>query len=74
MAHLLPEIPGCPANRVLHAVVLGDVAPAAAAALRAEQLLHPFVGEHQHLVGLDQQLGPAAVHAALLQLFRGEQM
>ena len=39
MGHLLPELTGCPAHRVLHAVVLGDVAPAAAAALRAEQLL-----------------------------------
>ena len=74
MGHLLPELTGCPAHRVLHAVVLGDVAPAAAAALRAEQLLQPFIAEHQHRIGLNHEQGPLVVHAALPQFLRLEEM
>jgi hypothetical protein len=50
------------------------MAPAPAAALRAEQLLHPFVAEHQHRIGLDHQLRPFVTHPPRLQLLRREQM
>jgi len=66
MSHLLPQIPRRPAHCVLQPVVPGDVAPAAAAALRAEQLLQPFIAEHQHRVGLNHQLSLAVAHAPLL--------
>ena len=74
MRDLLPEIPGCPAHGVLHAVVLDHVAPAARSALRAEQLLKPFVAEYQHWIGLDHELGGFMRHAPGLELFRLEQM
>jgi hypothetical protein len=57
-----------------HPVDPGDMAPAAAAALRAEQLLQPFIAEHQHRIGLDHQLCPFVAHAPRLQLLRREQM
>ena len=44
VGHLLPQLPRRPAHRVLHPVVLGYVAPAAASAGRAEQLFQPLVG------------------------------
>ncbi len=50
------------------------MAPAAAAALRAEQLLQPFVAEHQHRIGLDNQLRPFVGHSPQFQLFLREQM
>ncbi len=74
MGHLLPEVAWGPAHRVQNPVDPGDMAPAAAAALRAEQLLQPFVAEHQHRIGLDHQLRPFVAHAPRLQLFRREQM
>ena len=71
---LLPEIPGCPAHGVLHAVVLDHVAPAARAALRAEKLLKPFVAEYQHWISLDHELGGFVRHTPGLELFRLEQV
>jgi len=74
MGHLLPQIPRSPAHRVFHPVVFGDVAPAAPSALRAEQLLQPFIAEYQHRVSLDHQLGPSVAHAPFPQLLRREQV
>ena len=74
MRHLLPELPRCPPHRVLHAIVLSHMAPAARAALRAIQLLKPFVAEYQHWIGLDHELGGFMRHAPGLELFRLEQM
>jgi len=74
MGYLLPQIPRSPAHRVLHPVLFGDVAPAAAAALRTEQLLQPFIAEHQYRIGLNQQLRLAVAHAPLLQLLRRDQV
>jgi hypothetical protein len=74
VGHLLPEFARGPAHRVQYPVDPGDMAPAAAAALRAEQLLQPFVAEHQHRIGLDHQLRPFVAHAPRLQLLRREQM
>ncbi len=74
MGHLLPEVARRPAHRVQHPVDPGDMAPAAAAALRAEQLLQPFIAEHQHRIGLNHQLRPFVAHAPRLQLLRREQM
>jgi hypothetical protein len=72
--HLLPEVARGPAHRVQHPLDPGDMAPAAAAALRAEQLFQPFVAEHQHRIGLDHQLCPFVAHPPRLQLLRREQM
>jgi len=74
MGHLLPQVPRRPAHRVLHAAVFGDVAPAAAAALWAEQLLQPFIAENQHRVGLKHQLGLSVAHTPLLQLLWRQQV
>ncbi len=74
VGHLLPEVTRGPAHRVQHPVDQGDMAPAAAAALRAEQLLKPFIAEHQHRIGLDHQLCPFVAHPPRLQLLRREQM
>jgi len=73
MGHLLPPLRRRQAHRVLHTAVFGDVSPAAAAALRAEQLLQPFVAEHLHWIGLNQQLSLSVAHATMLQLLRREQ-
>jgi hypothetical protein len=59
---------------VLNAVVLDHMAPAAAAALWAEQLLKPFMAQHQHRVGLNHQAGPLVGHAPLLKLLRAQQV
>ena len=56
MGHLLPELPRRPAHRVPHCIMFDHVAPTAGATLRAEQLLQPFVAEHQHGVSVDDQL------------------
>ena len=74
MGDLLPEVLWCPAHGVLHAVVLDHMAPATRAALRAEQLLKPFVAEYQHWIGLDHQLGGFVRYTPGLELFRLEQM
>lgn len=74
MGHLLPEVPRCPAHRVSNLVVLDHVAPTAAAAFGAEQLLQPFIAQHQHRVGVDDQLRFLGVHAPLLQLLWLQQM
>jgi len=74
MGRLLPQLPRRPAHRVLHPVVPGDVAPATVAALRAEQLLQPFIAEHKHRVGLNHQLSLSVAHAPFLQLLRREQV
>jgi hypothetical protein len=74
MGHLLPQVARGPEHRVQHPVDPFDMAPAAATALRAEQLLQPFVAEHQHRIGLDHQLRPVVAHAPSFQLFRREQM
>ena len=55
-------------------VVLGDIAPTAATALRVEQLLEPFIAEHHHRVSLDHQLGLAEAHPPFPQLLRREQV
>ena len=72
--HLLPQLPGGPTHRVQHPIVLVHMAPAAAAALRAEQLLQPFVAEHQNGIGLDHQPGPSPTHPPLAQLLGAEQV
>ena len=74
MGHLLPEIPRRPVHRVCHLVVLNHMAPTAAAALRAEQLLQPFVAQHQHRIGTEDQLRFFGIDAPLLQLLRLQQM
>ena len=56
------------------ALLLRDVAPAAAAALRAEQFLQPFVAQHQHRVGINHQLRPPVAHAPGLEFLRREQV
>ena len=58
MRHLLPQLPESPAHCVVHFVVLDHMAPVQAPALGAIQLLQPFVAEHQHWIGVDDQLGP----------------
>lgn len=50
------------------------MAPAARAALRAEQLLKPFVAQHQHRIGLDHKLCGLVRHTPGLELFRLEQV
>ena len=74
MGDLLPEIPGRLAHGVPHTVVLNHMAPAARAALRAEQLLKPFVAEYQHWIVLYHELGGLVRHAPGLELFRLEQV
>ncbi len=74
MGHLLPEVALRPAHRVADPIVLRHMAPAVAAAGRAEQLLQPFVAEHQHRVGLDHQPRFLVAHAPLLELLGGEQV
>ena len=74
MGDLLPEIPGCPAHGVLHAVVLDHVAPVTRAAPLAEQLLKPFVAEYQHWLGLDHQLGGFVGHPPRPELLGAQQM
>ncbi len=74
MGRLLPQLARGPAHRVDRPVDPGDVAPAAAAALRAEQLLEPFVAEYQHGISLDDQLRPFLTHSPRLQLFWCKQM
>ncbi len=74
MGHLLPQLPRRPVHFVQHPVDPLDMAPAAAAALRAEQLLQPFIAEHQHRIGLNHQLCSFVAHAPCLQLLRREQM
>ena len=74
MGDLLPEFPRRPAQLMHHSVDPGDVAPAARAALRAEQLLQPLVAEHQHGVGLDHQLGRFVGHAPGFELLRAQQV
>ena len=57
-----------------HLVVAHHMAPAAGAALRAEQLLQPLVAEHQHRVGLDHQSRPLVAHAPLPEFLRLQQV
>ena len=74
MGHLLPQLPRRPVHGVKHSVVFDYMAPEAAGALRAEQLLQPFVAQHQNWVGIDEQLRFFGIHASLLQLLRLQQM
>ena len=74
MRDLLPQLPRRPAHLMHHSVDPGDVAPAARAALRAEQLLQSLVAQHQHRVGLDHQLGRFVGHAPGFELFRPQQV
>ena len=74
MGHLFPQLPRSPAHRVLHCVVFGHMEPAAVAALGAEQFFEPLVAQHQHRVGIDDQLRFSGIHASLLQLLRLQQM
>ncbi len=74
MCHPLQEVARGPAYRVQHSVDFGDMAPAAAAALRAEQLLKPFVAKHQKRIGLDYQPRPLVAHSPSLQLLWPKQM
>ena len=48
--------------------------PAAAAALGAEQFFEPLVAQHQHGVGIDDQLCFFGIHPTLLELLRLQQM
>ena len=74
MGHLLPETSRCPAHRVYHRILFDHMAPTAAAAFRAEQLLKSFVAKHQHRVDVDDQLRLLGRNAALLKLLRLQQM
>ena len=74
MGHLLPQLPRCPAHRVPHRIVFDHMAPTAVAAFRAEQLLQPFVAQHQHRVGVEDQQRLLCRNAALLKLLRLQQM
>ena len=74
MGHLFPELPRCPSHRVGDLVMFDHVAPVAATALGAEQFLQPFVAQHQHGVGIEDQLRLLGIDAALLQLLRLQQM
>jgi lipopolysaccharide/colanic/teichoic acid biosynthesis glycosyltransferase len=74
MRHLLPQVARRPAHVMAHLVVAHHMAPAAGAALRAEQLLQPLVAQHQHRVGLDHQPRPLVAHAPLLEFLRLQQV
>ena len=52
----------------------GDMAPAAGAAGRAEELLEPLIAQHQHRICLDHQPGLLIGHAPGLKLLSGEQV
>jgi len=43
-------------------------------ALRAKQLLQPFIAEHQHWVSMEHQLGSLFRHAPLLEFFHAQQV
>ena len=68
MGYLLPEFPGCPPHCVGHLVVLNHMAPTGAAALRAEELLEPFVAEDKHRIGINDQLCCLSAYSPLLKL------
>lgn len=74
MGHLFPELPWRPPHRMACLVVLDHMAPVAAAALRAEQLLEPLIAQHQHRIGVDDQPCLSVVDSPLLELLRGEEM
>ena len=50
------------------------MAPAVASALRAVELLQPFVADHQHWVSIDHQSRPLVAHAPGFELFEIEYM
>ena len=74
VSHLLPEIPGSPTNRVDDFVVLDHMTPTTRTAFRAKQLLQPFIAQHQHWLGVDNQFRFFRFHPPLLQLVRLQQM
>ena len=70
---MLSEIPLFPAHRVANPVLLDYMASAASVALGAEQD-SPLGAQHQHRLGVDDQLRFFGSHVPLLQLFRLQQM
>ena len=69
MGHLLPELLGCPAHRVLIRGMFDDVAPMVAAALFAEQLFKPLVAYDKHWISMNHKSCGFGSHATLLQCF-----
>ena len=72
--HPFDHIAPCPAHRVRDLVVFDYLAPMAAAAFGAEQFLQPFIAQHQHWLGVDNQFRFFRFHPTLLQLVRLQQM
>ena len=54
--------------------MLNYMAPVALAANRAEQLLQPFITEHQHWVSIDNELCLFCAYTPLLELLGLQQM
>ena len=63
-----------PSARCVPRGCTGSQAPAARAALQAEQLFKSFVAQHQHLIGLDHQLGGFVGHPPCLELLGFEKV
>ena len=74
MGNLLPEFRWCPLDRVRVPLPLNDVTPACTAAFRAEQLLQPFIAQHQYGIGIDHKLCAFVAHATGFEFCRREQV
>ena len=67
MGHVLPQLPRRLTQLVHHRVKLRDASSPFAAPLRAEQLLQPFVAQHDHLIGADHKLRGFVGHSPGLE-------